>query len=255
VHAHARSDPTAPVVVAIIPARYHSTRLPGKPLLLLAGRPLIEHVYRRTSQAGGVQRVLVATDDERIRASVEGFGGESVMTDAAHRSGTDRLAEAAAGIRCDLIVNVQGDEPLIDPRMIAEALGPFRDASVQMTTLRRRLDSPDDLYAPSVVKVVVDGRGDALYFSRAPIPWARDAAGHFAAGQTFKHIGLYAYRREFLLTLAKLPPAPLEQTESLEQLRPLEHGYRIRTVETAFDSTGVDTPADLARARALLETA
>jgi 3-deoxy-manno-octulosonate cytidylyltransferase (CMP-KDO synthetase) len=254
VHAHARSNPTAPVVVAIIPARYHSTRLPGKALLPLAGRPLIEHVYRRAARVGAVQRVLVATDDERIKAAVEAFGGESVMTDAGHRSGTDRLAEAAAAIPCDVVVNVQGDEPLIDPRMIAEALEPFADPSVQMTTLRRRLESPDDLRAPDVVKVVVDARGDALYFSRAPIPWARDLPGHFAPGLTCKHIGLYAYRREFLLTLARLPPTPLEEAESLEQLRALEHGYRIRTVETAFDSTGVDTPADLARARAQLES-
>jgi 3-deoxy-manno-octulosonate cytidylyltransferase (CMP-KDO synthetase) len=253
VHAHARSVQPAPVVVAIIPARFHSTRLPGKPLVPVAGRPLIEHVYRRTSQVPSIHRVMVATDDERIRAAVTAFGGEAMMTRIDHRSGTDRLAEAARDIACDLIVNVQGDEPLIEPAMIASALEPFADPGVRMTTLRRALDSPAELTNPNVVKVVVDARGDALYFSRAPIPWARDAADHFAPGRCFKHIGLYVYRRDFLLTLASLAPTPLEHAEALEQLRVLEHGYRIRTVETTLDSIGVDTPEDLARLREQLE--
>lgn len=254
VHALARSPRTAPSVVAIIPARYQSTRLPGKPLIALAGRPLIEHVYRRAAQVPGIQRVLVATDDARILAAVDAFGGECVMTDPSHRSGTDRLAEVARGLDCEVVVNVQGDEPLIDPAMIAGALAPMADPAVMMATLRRRLASVEELNNPNVVKVVVDSRGDALYFSRAPIPWARDAANHLAPGPTFKHIGLYVYRREFLLTVAGLSPTPLEQAESLEQLRVLEHGYRIRTVETTLDSIGVDTPDDLARVRAHLET-
>jgi 3-deoxy-manno-octulosonate cytidylyltransferase (CMP-KDO synthetase) len=254
VHAHARSDQPAPVVVAIIPARFHSTRLPGKPLVPIDGRPLVEHVYRRAAQVPGISRVLVATDDERIVAAVAAFGGECLMTHADHRSGTDRVAEAARAIPCDIIVNVQGDEPLIAPEMISAALEPFSDPDVCMTTLRRPLDSPEDLRNPHVVKVVVDARGDALYFSRAPIPWGRDVADHFVPGSTFKHIGLYGYRRDFLLALSAWPPTPLELAEALEQLRVLEHGYRIRTVETMLDSIGVDTPEDLARVRAQYET-
>jgi 3-deoxy-manno-octulosonate cytidylyltransferase (CMP-KDO synthetase) len=253
VHAHGRQAAAAPVVVAIIPARYHSTRLPGKPLVSLAGRPLIEHVYRRAARVPGVSSVVVATDDHRIAAAVDAFGGACRMTDPGHRSGTDRLAEVASTLACDLVVNVQGDEPFIDPGAIASALAPFDEPGVQMTTLRRPLATPAEFDDPNVVKVVVDARGDALYFSRAPIPWARDAADHFAEGPTAKHIGLYVYRRDFLLTFASLPPGPLERAESLEQLRALEHGYRIRTVVTAHDSVGVDTPDDLARARRHLE--
>lgn len=252
VHALAHPSRTAPAVVAIIPARYQSTRLPGKALAPLAGRPLVEHVYRRAAAVPGIARVLVATDDRRIQTAVEAFGGECVMTDPGHRSGTDRLAEVARTLTCDVIVNVQGDEPLIEPAMIAAALTPMSDPDVRMATLRRRLDE-SDLRNPNVVKVVVDRRGDALYFSRAPIPWARDAAGQFAPQSTFKHVGLYVYRRDFLITVAGLSPTPLEQAESLEQLRVLEHGYRIRTVETTLDSIGVDTPDDLARVRARLE--
>jgi 3-deoxy-manno-octulosonate cytidylyltransferase (CMP-KDO synthetase) len=255
VHALGRSNQPAPVVVAIIPARYHSTRLPGKPLVSLAGRPLVEHVYRRAVCAPGVGQVLVATDDERVREAVASFGGRCVMTDPAHRSGTDRLAEVAATLACDLVVNVQGDEPFIDPTSIGAAVEAASDPAISIATLRHAMDTPDDLADPAVVKVVVDRRGDALYFSRAPIPWARDEAGHFAPGQTFKHIGLYVYRRDVLLTLASLPPTPLERAESLEQLRALEHGYRIRTVESAHDSLGVDTPDDLARARRHAERA
>jgi 3-deoxy-manno-octulosonate cytidylyltransferase (CMP-KDO synthetase) len=215
----------------------------------------VEHVYRQAVQAPGISRVLVATDDVRVQTAVEAFGGTCVLTDARHESGTDRLAEVARSLSCDVVVNVQGDEPLIAPATIAAAVGPLADPAVLMATLRRRLDSRADLENPNVVKVVVDRAGDALYFSRAPIPWARDAADHFAAGATFKHIGLYVYRREFLLTLAALPPTALERLEALEQLRPLEHGYRIRTVETDHDSVGVDTPADLARVRQRLESA
>ncbi|MGE3843140.1 MAG: 3-deoxy-manno-octulosonate cytidylyltransferase [Vicinamibacterales bacterium] len=239
----------------MIPARYQSTRLPGKPLLPIAGRPLIEHVYRRTQRVRAISTVLVATDDVRVQQAVEDFGGRCVMTRADHESGTDRLAELAASLTCDIVVNVQGDEPLIEPDMIAASLSPFDDPAVLMTTLRRPLESPDEHANPNVVKVVVDARGDALLFSRAPIPWARDEPGHLAPEVTFKHIGLYAYRRAFLLTVAGLSRTPLERTERLEQLRVLEHGYRIRTVLTALDSIGVDTPADLARVRARLEPA
>jgi len=207
---------------------------------------MIEHVYRRASDARGVSQVLVATDDERIAAAVEAFGGMVAMTRRDHRTGTDRLAEVAAALECDLVVNVQGDEPLIAPEMIAEAIDPLTaDPAVTMTTLRRRIESPEDLASRHVVKVVVDRHGDALYFSRAPIP---------SAGPAFKHVGLYAYRRAFLLTFAGLPQTPLEIAESLEQLRALEHGFRIRTVETDYDSIGVDTPEDLERVRVQLLT-
>jgi 3-deoxy-manno-octulosonate cytidylyltransferase (CMP-KDO synthetase) len=236
-----------PVAVVVIPVRYASTRLPGKALADIAGRSMIEHVYRRARRAASVASVLIATDDARIAAAADRFGAPVRMTRASHQSGTDRLAEVAADLDCDLVVNVQGDEPLLAPEMIDEALVPFRgDAAVVMSTLRRRIEDPQELLDPNVVKVVVDRSGDALYFSRAPIP-----APRAAPAAAFKHIGLYVYRREFLLTLAGLPPTPLEQAESLEQLRALEHGYRIRTVETQWDSIGVDTPEDLERVRRL----
>jgi len=214
---------------------------------------MIEHVYRRACGAAGVDRVLVATDDARIRDAVVAFGGEAVMTRTDHASGTDRLAEVAAGLDCDLVVNVQGDEPMLAPSAIDEALGVFASApDVLMSTLRRPIDDPRDLHDPNVVKVVVDRHGDALYFSRAPIPWARQAADHFAPGPTFKHVGLYVYRRACLLHLASLTPTALEQAEALEQLRALEHGIRIRTVETRHDSIGVDTADDLEAVRRLV---
>ncbi len=238
-------------VIAIIPARYASTRLPGKALLDLAGKPLIEHVYRRTDASRSVDRVLVATDDERIKRAVEAFGGTAVMTSAAHPSGTDRLAEVAASIECAIVVNVQGDEPLIEPGMIDAVVGAFAtDPSVQMATLRRRIEHPAEQADPNVTKVVVDRDGYALYFSRAAIPFRRDP--HHDPAPAFKHVGLYAYRRSCLLALAGLPPAPLERSESLEQLRALEHGYRIKVIETRYDSIGVDTPEDLERVRLVL---
>jgi 3-deoxy-manno-octulosonate cytidylyltransferase (CMP-KDO synthetase) len=240
-----------PHTVAVIPARFHSTRLPGKPLAEIAGRPMIEHVYRRAAAAPGVDAVIVATDDPRIVTSVESFGGTVRLTSPAHRSGLDRVAELAADLPCDVIVNVQGDEPLIEPAMIAEAIAVLDlDQSVQMSTLRRRIDDPAELTNPNVVKVVVDHEDSALYFSRAPIPFPR-AGG----ARGFKHVGLYAYRRTFLLMLAALPQSPLELAESLEQLRALEHGFRIRAVETQFDSLGVDTPEDLDRVRRQLAVA
>ena len=210
---------------------------------------MIEHVYRRAAEADLVDAVVVATDDRRILDAVEAFGGVARMTSGAHRTGTDRVAEIAADLPADIIVNVQGDEPLIDPAMISSVVKPFReDASVQMTTARRALTDPEDLLNPHVVKVVADGRGDALYFSRSAIP---NGAGAASLGAAFVHVGLYAFRREFLLRFAALPQTPLEVAESLEQLRALEHGYRIRTVVTEHHSIGVDTPDDLERARRL----
>lgn len=209
---------------------------------------MIEHVYRRAAEAPGVDAVVVAADDPRIVAAIARFGGAACLTSPAHRTGTDRVAEVAATLNCDIVVNLQGDEPLIEPAMIAELLAPFdTDASVQMSTLRRAIDDPAELTDPHLVKVVVDQRGDALYFSRAPIPGSRD--GGARTGPAWKHIGIYAFRRDFLLTFSRLPQTPLEVAESLEQLRVLEHGYRIRTVATDYDSIGVDTPDDLERAR------
>jgi 3-deoxy-manno-octulosonate cytidylyltransferase (CMP-KDO synthetase) len=243
--------------VAVIPARFASSRLPGKPLADIAGRPMIEHVYRRAAEARGIDAVVVATDDERIAAAVEKFGGIARLTQATHRTGTDRIAEVARDLSCDILVNVQGDLPLIEPGMISEVLEPLiSDPAVTMSTLRQATSDVSDISSPHVVKVVVDNRSDALYFSRAPIPFRRERgpaeAGHYAC--VYKHIGLYGFRRDFLLTFAALPQTPLEQAESLEQLRALEHGFRIRAVVTKYESIEVDTPEDLERVRQLLAT-
>jgi len=238
--------------IVVIPARYESTRFPGKPLALLAGRPMIEHVYRRAIEARGVSRVLVATDDERIAEAVRRFDGEAVMTSPTHLTGTDRLAEVAAGLDCDVVINVQGDEPLVAPEMIEQAIAPFADDEhLQMTSLRSPIRSDHDLHDPNVVKVVVDEHDFALYFSRAPIPWVRERTPK-APVEAWRHIGLYGYRRTFLPTFAAMRPAALEQLERLEQLRALEHGIPIKVMPTNFEAVGVDTPADLARVEALM---
>jgi 3-deoxy-manno-octulosonate cytidylyltransferase (CMP-KDO synthetase) len=212
---------------------------------------MIEHVYRRAAQSPAVDAVVVATDDDRILGAVEAFGGLAVMTSRGHATGSDRVAEVAASLDCALIVNVQGDQPLLDPRLIGEAMAPLAaDASIPMGTACRRFDDGDDVGSPNVVKVVTDLAGFALYFSRAPIPYA-PAEGGPGRAVARKHIGLYVYRRAFLLELARLDPTPLERAESLEQLRALEHGFRVRVVDTALDSVGVDTPADLEHVRRL----
>jgi 3-deoxy-manno-octulosonate cytidylyltransferase (CMP-KDO synthetase) len=214
---------------------------------------MIEHVYRRVAASKTLDDVIVATDDLRIATRVNEFGGKVRLTKASHETGTDRLAEVAASLHCDVVVNVQGDEPLIDPRAVDELVSPFvHDQSVQMTTLRRRIIDPAELTNPNVTKVVIDRAGFALYFSRAPIPYVRDPRGGFPP--LFRHIGLYAYRRSALLVLASLEPTPLERAESLEQLRALEHGIRIKTVETRHESFEVNTPEDLAQVRRLLTT-
>jgi 3-deoxy-manno-octulosonate cytidylyltransferase (CMP-KDO synthetase) len=209
---------------------------------------MIEHVYRRARAARSLSSVIVATDDERIVLAVEGFNGEARLTSARHQSGTDRIAEVAADLDCELIVNVQGDEPLIEPAMIDEAVAPFAsDPALQMSTLSRRIDDPREAANPNVTKVVVDRDGFAMYFSRAAIPFARAGC---PPAPVFRHVGLYVYRRSCLLRLARLEPTALEQSEALEQLRALEYGIRIRVVETTFDSIGVDTAEDLERVRA-----
>jgi 3-deoxy-manno-octulosonate cytidylyltransferase (CMP-KDO synthetase) len=215
---------------------------------------MIEHVYRRAAAAQSVNAVVVATDDTRIAAAVERFGGFARLTRSTHRSGTDRLAEVAEDLPCDIVINVQGDEPLVDPRTLDELVAPLEaDPALKMATVRRRITEPEDYANPHVVKVVVDVDGNALYFSRSPIPFRRMADPRSPA-PVYKHLGLYAYRRSFLLAFARLQPTPLEVAESLEQLRALEHGFRIRTVETEHDSIGVDTPDDLERARRLIAT-
>jgi 3-deoxy-manno-octulosonate cytidylyltransferase (CMP-KDO synthetase) len=213
---------------------------------------MIEHVYRRVSSAQSITRVIVATDDERIERAVRAFGGDVRMTSPTHPSGTDRLAEVATSLSCDLVVNVQGDEPLIEPAMIDEAVAPFAaDASLAMSTLRRRIDSATDLQNPNVTKVVVDRDDYALYFSRAPIPFARPDC---PPARAWRHIGLYVYRRDWLLRLASLAPTELERSEALEQLRALDYGIRIKAVETRYDSVGVDTAEDLERVRQIFRS-
>ncbi len=215
---------------------------------------MIQRVYERAARAPGIERVLVATDDARIRTAVQGFGGEVVMTRADHRSGTDRIAEVAAGLDAEVIVNVQGDLPLLDPAMVAAAAAPLgADAGLPMATIKTPLHSRAERDDPNVVKVVTDRQGYALYFSRSPIPHRRGGAGDGELGD--KHIGLYVYRRDFLLAFAQLAPTPLEQAERLEQLRALEWGFRIKVTHVDSASIEVDTPRDLERARAALTTA
>ena len=220
---------------------------------MIAGRPMVEHVYRRASEAKLVDAVLVATDDERVADVVDKFGGVAVMTRGDHATGTDRLAEVASALSGEIILNVQGDEPMLESHAIdAVARLLIERPGDDMATLRREITNPADLSTPSVVKLVVDAEGYALYFTRSAVPFIRPGA---PKPTIWRHLGLYAYRRHFLLQLARLPAAPLEQAEGLEQLRALEHGYRISTAETTADSIGVDTPEDLERVRQLVETA
>lgn len=231
-------------VLCVIPARYASTRLPGKPLKDIAGKPMVVRVYERASQAGLVNETLVATDDERIKTAVEAAGGKAMLTRADHATGTDRLAEVAEAYPdVDLIVNVQGDEPLIDPGLIDKLAGLFEgEPELAMATVKTEIEDEAEQKNPNNVKVVCDKAGYALYFSRSLMPYPRKGGC-----PVYKHIGIYAYRRDFLLHYAKMEPTPLEQAESLEQLRALENGYRIKVVETKAKFVGVDTVEDLER--------
>lgn len=233
-------------VAAIIPARYASTRFPGKPLVPIGGVSMIERVYRQASQAQLLDEVIVATDDHRIFDAVSGFGGTVVLTRDDHINGTDRLAEvAAARPDLDIIVNVQGDEPLIDPGNIDAAVGPLLDApDISMSTLCAPIKSEEEFLNPNVVKVVLDKNGFALYFSRSPIPHDRDQLG-FNQTKHWGHLGLYVYRRQTLLSISQLPSTPLEEIEKLEQLRALENGIRIMVVPVAHRSLAVDRPEDV----------
>lgn len=248
-------------IIAIIPARFGSTRFPGKSLALIKDKPMIQWVYERARQSKLIGRVVIATDDERIMKAVAAFGGEAVMTKASHATGTDRIAEVAARLDCDLVVNVQGDEPLIPPEMIDQAIAPLAaDPSIPMGTVCKKISDRSEAFDPNVVKVVFDEKGFALYFSRAPIPWNRDQwAGKTAleslplSGPLYKHIGLYVYRREFLLQYAAMPQTVLENIEKLEQLRALERGHKIKVAETEHESFGVDIPGDLGKILMQLE--
>ncbi len=231
-------------LVAVIPARMGSSRFPGKPLASLLGRPMIEHVVRRAALCACLDAVYVATCDEEIRAVVAGFGGNVLMTSAAHERASDRVAEAAERIAADIVVMIQGDEPMITPEMIAAAVAPMlQDATVKCVNLVRRIGSEQEYIDPNTIKVVLNVRGDALYFSRAPIP-----AINFANAdrpQIFKQVCVIPFRSDFLRTFARLAPTPLERAESIDMLRVLEHGERVRLVETDVDTHAVDTPADL----------
>jgi 3-deoxy-manno-octulosonate cytidylyltransferase (CMP-KDO synthetase) len=237
-------------ILGVIPARFASSRFPGKALAPLAGKPILQHVYERASQARYLSKLVIATDDDRIAKTARSFGAQVQMTRPDHLSGTDRVAEVASSDHAQVIVNIQGDEPLIDPAAIdAAALALLDDPELPMATLKKRIEIPSEVDNPNVVKVVSDLAGDAIYFSRWAIPYMRDGGGIVH----FKHIGLYVYRREFLLAYSGLPVGPLEQAERLEQLRAIENGYRIRVVETEYESLGVDTPEDLERIAALFE--
>ena len=235
-----------PEVLVVIPARFGSTRFEGKVIAPLAGKPLVMHVYDRASSVDCVSKVLIATDDERVRDAIAPFAPEVVMTRPDHPSGTDRMAEVAMNESADIVVNVQGDEPFIDPRTIQSVIDALIDnPDIPMATARRIITDQESVQNPNVVKVVCDKQGRALYFSRNPIPYPRDKEFDADMGCWWQHIGLYAYRRDFLLDYANMKPTPLEELEKLEQLRVLENGYAIAVVDTEYESIGVDTPEDL----------
>jgi 3-deoxy-manno-octulosonate cytidylyltransferase (CMP-KDO synthetase) len=241
--------------IAVIPARYRSSRLPGKPLADIHGKPMVQRVYERVSMASLVDGVLVATDDERIRDAVADFGGNVVMTSPEHASGSDRIAEAVFDVKCDLVVNVQGDEPLVAPDAIDDAVRTAAGTGDVIVTLRSEIADRGTLFDPNVVKVVTDLDGFALYFSRSPIPWpgpSTDEGAVISPGTYFKHVGLYVYPKDQLISLSRTPPSLLESRERLEQLRALSHGIRIRVRDTAHELVAVDTEADLDRVREIV---
>ncbi|MEG0797161.1 MAG: 3-deoxy-manno-octulosonate cytidylyltransferase [Acidaminococcaceae bacterium] len=240
-------------VLCVIPARYASTRLPGKPLALINGKPMIQHVYERATQAVLPEAVIVATDSELVQEAVEAFGGQVMMTSPDHPSGTDRLAEVALNYHdVDVIVNVQGDEPMIPPEVIDRLAQAFvEDPELNMATLKTLMPEAD-YNNPNAVKVVTDQNGYALYFSRSLLPYPRKKTADF---KVYKHVGIYAYRRNFLLRYAAFEPTPLEQIEGLEQLRVLENGYKIKVLESKFQGIGIDTPEDLLAVNKLLAAA
>jgi 3-deoxy-manno-octulosonate cytidylyltransferase (CMP-KDO synthetase) len=242
-----------PEVVIVIPARFGSTRLPGKPLVSLAGKPMIQRVYERAKLAALAARVIVATDDERIVKAVESFGGTARMTRPDHRTGTERVAEVAAHEKGDVFVNVQGDEPLLDPVAVDAAVNALLDEpAAAIATVATPIKTPADIMDPNVVKTVLDFDNNGLYFSRAPIPWVRDTASKIQV-RHLKHLGLYVFQRDALLEYPTLPQGELERIEQLEQLRWLENGWRIRVAEVEHDAVSVDVPEDVARVEKLLQ--
>jgi 3-deoxy-manno-octulosonate cytidylyltransferase (CMP-KDO synthetase) len=242
-----------PKVIVVIPSRYASTRLPGKPLVPLAGKPMVQHVYERAKRAQTVHRVIVATDDQRIMDAVAAFGGEARMTRTDHRTGTERIAEVAVHEPGDVFVNVQGDEPLIDPVAIDTAVGALlEEPQAQISTVATPIRHAGDIMDPNVVKTVLDFDGNALYFSRAPIPWIRDTQQKVHV-KYWKHLGLYVFQREALLEFPTLPQGELERIEQLEQLRWLENGWKMRVAEVAHDAVSVDVPEDVVRVEKLMQ--
>ena len=240
--------------IVVIPARYGSTRLPGKALAEIEGKPLVQHVYDRARLSRFAAECLIATDDERIRRTCEGFGSKVMMTSPDHNSGTDRMAEVAANTDADVYVNVQGDEPLVDPDAVDLIIKMmFDDPSVRMGTLKRPIESYEDFVNPAMARVVCDANDFALYFSRAPVPYLtrEEFEQPEKRAIVFKHIGIYSFRRDFLMEFSNMPPSPLERTERLEQLRALEAGVGIKVLTTDYESVSVETPADLERVRAL----
>jgi 3-deoxy-manno-octulosonate cytidylyltransferase (CMP-KDO synthetase) len=240
-------------VVIIIPARFGATRLPGKPLVSLAGKPMIQRVYERARMAARASRVIVATDDERIVKAVESFGGVARMTRVDHRTGTERVAEVAAHEKGDVFVNVQGDEPLLDPSAVDTAVNALlEEPTAAISTVATPIKTPADIMDPNVVKTVLDFDNNGIYFSRAPIPWVRDTASKIQV-RHLKHLGLYVFQRDALLEYPTLPQGELERIEQLEQLRWLENGWKIRVAEVEHDAVSVDVPEDVARVEKLLQ--
>jgi len=238
-------------ILGVIPARFSSTRFPGKVLAPIAGKTMLQHVYERAALSTYLTSILIATDDERVYAAAKNFGARVRMTRSDHLSGTDRVAEAASAVDAEIVVNIQGDEPLIDPAAIDAAILPMvHEPEIVMGTLKKRIEDAREITDPNVVKVVTDRAGDAIYFSRCAIPFEREKSVNTPY---FKHIGLYVYQRDFLLAYSALPVGPLETAERLEQLRALENGFRIRVVETEYESLGVDTPEDLERVSRLFD--
>ena len=242
-------------IIIVIPARYGSTRLPAKPLVPLGGIPMIQRVYERAKESSLAGRVIVATDDERILKTVEAFGGEARMTRAEHRTGTERVAEVAAHTDGKVFVNVQGDEPLLNPDVVDAAISSLlEEPAADIATVATPIRTPADIMDPNVCKAVLDFDNNALYFSRAPVPWVRDTAAKIEV-RHLKHLGLYVFQRDALLEYPTLPQGTLEKIEQLEQLRWLENGWKIRVAEVEHDSVSVDVPEDVARVEKLLQTA
>lgn len=240
-------------IIGVIPARYGSTRLEAKPLVDLWGKPLIYYVYKQAKKCKLLSEVIVATDNEQIVKAVKSFGGKAMMTSLSCQSGTDRMAEVAIRVKGDIFVNIQGDEPFMNPKTIEESVRALlndKNKEAMVSTAMIELKDKEEINNPNVVKVVVDKDGFALYFSRSPIPFVRNK---IKDTRFFKHLGIYVYRKDFLLKFAKMKPTVLQQTESLEQLKVLENGYKIKVVETEFDSIGIDTEEDLNKARRILK--